>query len=268
MNSIIAVGSSHLSCFDETSRHHRHHALRNKLAISNVSNFYAYPGLNMLGDRSKGKQVDFNNLKYVVQHTNASGVLLVNLSNDWERFLTTHGQLMAVNDKVLQNWGSASIDQRKKWSYQHTNLSKINRSQFQENLDAYASVLKEIFGHSNVTDIFQMSVLERRYTKIDNARMDVLFATLNSYLKKFCNQLILYNRHGQKIKIHFVSVSDQFIEANSRGNVCSVFRKSESELFKRVGCHPRTDWGNYLVHRNVPAYMSLFTKVNEILGKL
>lgn len=258
MINYITVGSSHFRSLNRTA------GVRD---VRNVVRCHHFPGIMMLNlHRSPGKQIQFNDFRDAIRTNPVQGVILESLSNDWEALLTLNGDLLKVSEKVIVKWESSTLNERKKWSYRMTQLTKEGKARVKEGLDRYGGVLQDVFGGSGTSELVQLSVLERRYTRTRDSAIDVLFATLNSMLKQWCKNLTLRNSRGKEINVRFISISEPYLRVSRVvKDVFEIFEEVEVRRYKR-GHGQHQVWGNYMVHRNRNGYREVFRMVDEILN--
>ena len=96
-------------------------------------------------------------------------------------------------------------------------MSREGKELITQGIERYARELQLIFGASKTERLVQVSILERRYVKLRDVQLDILWATLNSKLRQMCQTVKLYNVMGNIIPIRFVNVSFQYHEAVNRG---------------------------------------------------
>ena len=261
MAGYIAVGSSHFRKLKGVQD--RSEGIRN---IEGLERCYFFPGIMMLNERrTPEKRIQFENFKKAIRNNTARGVILDSISNDWESFLTVNGSLLKISEGVIRRWDACNLREKEKWSYRDTHLLKEGNSKIKEGLDRYGRVLKEIFSQSNTSELMQLSVLERRYTRVGDSVMDLLFATLNSMLKQWCKSLILLNVRGKKLTVRFTSLSKPFHRALMEGDIYDIFQNSEVYKY-RWGVVSQRGWGNYMVHRTWEGYREVFGIINEGLN--
>lgn len=254
MTRYIAVGSSHFRELRASD-------------IEGVKECYFYPGICMLNNnRSEDKVRQFGRFRSIIRRCPTDGVILNLLSNDWESFLTMHNMILPVKEGVRRKWLDCNLTKKLKWSYKSTILAPEGKANIKEGLARYGNTLQEVFGQSNVLEIVQLSVLERRYAWVDGTTLDILFATWNSMLRQFCKNVVLFNARGTKIKVKFVSVEEPFLRAVQEENIFSAFTEREGINFcNRVG--QRCSWGSHLVHRSLENYGEIFEIINRKLNR-
>ena len=77
-------------------------------------------------------------------------------------------------------------------------------------LEEYKGVLAEIVENSELSLIYQTSVLERKLLDLDETTLEVLFSNLNSYLESLVNSLKIKNKFGKQVTFKFIRLTFQY----------------------------------------------------------
>ena len=267
MERIVAIGSSHLKCFDETWNGQ---AWANKKVAPSITKFHAIPGLKTLLPRTLKQDSDFINFQNKIMRAEEDTLILTTLSNDWQDLLFKDNKLLVVRDDILKKWSKATSCKKIKWKYRDFMLSKANEAHVKSGLNEYKLMLENTLRRSRLTTVYQMSVLERVYVNCNSNLLDFLFMFLNNILWNMISRLRIQNINGTQIKFRFISVAKQFIEARATDNGTNIFRYNEVKgLF---GPTRQNNWdthnlGNALVHRNDRSYKDLFREIEKIIQK-
>ena len=267
MVSRIAVGSSHIRKFDSKLSADAH---VNMKCVPSISEFHSFPGLKVLPPMSRAEVIKLRNFQNTIINTTAEEILLVNLSNDWQEFLTSNQELLPVAPTVLERWCKSSVTQRLSWKLKYTKLTKASRVMLEKLISEYRDFLDKTIKKSTVRKIYQLSVLERVYVNLSNPHLDILFSALNSSLRLMCKRLLLTNVKEESVMVKFISVQGQYQKTAEIANFREIYRPSETGTYHGPDRYPQNDTmghGNGLVHRNLESYIQIFKQVEVYLQK-
>jgi hypothetical protein len=224
---IILAGSSHTSKATKQ--------LREKYSPS-ITTCKGFGGLQVLAPQSPKKKEQFLEFKseLIARSKLNTQVILITLSNDWEKLLKNHknhkeGGLLDLRDNAKGKWLSMTPEERS--TYTHTTCHMLKEkpaAHLKNKLNTYKQFLTNMAKMSEFDTIYQASVLERRHINYDNLHLEILFANLNSHLKTLIENLKLKNKLGKDVKVKFLNLAFQYHSDNTFWD----FKHAEVENWK------------------------------------
>ena len=228
--------SSHLSPAD-TNDPKTSFRLATKLRLAHIPRVdvvKSYRGLNLIEPMDEYRSNQFDRFKTgIIEDTNET-MLLVGLSNDWEKLFYRNNKLLRILPSAKKRWLQLQRQERACWNAHKFLLVKDSSSRYlTAHLRNYAETLKDIFRQTGMTKVYHSSVLERQYMKCDRTHLEILFAALNSYLHDILKDLDVTNKNGIPVEFKFINVAWQYYSAEN----FDCFRHSEIHRVQREKWH-------------------------------
>ena len=207
---MLAAGSSHLS-------YYTHGYLRNEVNETNKSQimreFKPFSGLQIFPASLK-KKAQLQEFRSVLKESASTTVLISVLSNDWEKFLTVNHRPFEISPFIIVKWQNSTLRKKLNWNLKEMRLSKINTNLLKSQIERYNTFLNDMLSETNITILYQTSILERIYSNVDSLQLDMLFIVLNNLLKKSLKGLRVRNCNQEQVHLKFISLASQYHHTN------------------------------------------------------
>ena len=205
-----------------------------------VDSFCAYRSLR-LSDKDSWQYRKLS--QDIIIARDMSHTIFVGGSNSWGDYLQRNGVMLPLSGKALERFGATD---RSHYNHNTCRLLKPDSSRYlKASIEQHMAALQDLFGASNTTVIYHVSVLER--LKPSLPELPMYFAILNSFLFSALKKVTLTNRNGEIIRIKFINVSGLFFSA-----------KKPERLFKRW----EASRGRF-IHRTHESYREIYQTVYD-----
>ena len=243
-----------------------------------INSAKGYGGLQVLTPRDEDRETQFTvfqNEIIAASETNDT-LALQSLSNDYEKVLMKvyeEGQpkeLLRLKRQALERWTALTPENRANHNHQKLGMLVYSSQRFLKRaMKQYCEVLTNLVEKTKLKTVYQCSVLERRYLMHDETHLDILFATLNSYLEVAIKNLEAKNAVGERVSFKFIKLTFQYHSETPfwgfrEGEVYRWY--NEKNHHRRYGRYRKYRYPVSLTHRSESSTRILLEYINKNIG--